>query len=335
MDVIEIDGSDRELFERYHRLMDAVQAADSEFPTMPGLEETWVWFTARLRADRVWGLAAVDGDTWLGAAWLQESLLENTDILQVDIQVDPAYRRRGVGTRLLRAVEDVAREHDRTVLQSEVVAPYDERTTTHSPGTAFAERHGFVRKHLELHQVMEFPLPDAELDRIAAEIAPKHAGYRIVQWYDACPDEWIVQIGELWNLMFTDAPRGDLEGEPILWTPERMREREARHRDQNRFRSTTAAVAPDGTLAAFTEMSGSRDTPGVLSQAPTLVRSEHRGHRLGMAVKIVNLRALQALVDTKAVLHTWNAPENAPMIAVNDRLGFRPVENNYEYQRRL
>jgi hypothetical protein len=35
------------------------------------------------------------------------------------------------------------------------------------------------------------------------------------------------------------------------------------------------------------------------------------------------------------VLHTWNAPENAPMIAVNNHLGFRPVDHRGNWQRDL
>lgn len=334
MELIEVDGTDRGLFERYHRALEAVHQAGSEFPTVMSLDEAWVWFSGKHRNNRMWGLAAVEGDTWLGTAWLDEALLENTHILEVDIQVDPAHRRRGVGTRLLEAVEDVARESGRTMLQAEVVAPYGGESM-HSPGTAFADRHGFVLKHLELHQVIEFPVPGEDLDRIVAGIAPKHADYRLVQWHDVCPDEWIDQLCELSDLMGTEAPQGELESEPVRWTPERVREREARFRDQNRFDSTTAAVAPDGTLAAYTEMNGAVARPGVLYQGPTLVRPGHRGRRLGMAVKIVNLRALQNRIEQRSVLHTWNAPQNAPMIAVNDALGFRPVENNCEYQRQL
>jgi hypothetical protein len=52
-----------------------------------------------------------------------------------------------------------------------------------------------------------------------------------------------------------------------------------------------------------------------------------------MAVKIPNLRSLQSELDHPAVVHTWNAPENAPMIAVNGRLGFRPVVQRSNWQK--
>jgi hypothetical protein len=34
-------------------------------------------------------------------------------------------------------------------------------------------------------------------------------------------------------------------------------------------------------------------------------------------------------------VHTWNAEVNTHMVAVNDALGFRPVEYLAEFQRRL
>jgi hypothetical protein len=82
-------------------------------------------------------------------------------------------------------------------------------------------------------------------------------------------------------------------------------------------------------------MGGTPETPDRLNQYDTYVRRTHRGNRLGIAVKGPNLRALQAGVALPAVLHTWNAPENAPMIAVNTKLGFRPVAQRTLWERTL
>ncbi|MFV0405376.1 MAG: hypothetical protein ACK5LN_00900 [Propioniciclava sp.] len=57
----------------------------------------------------------------------------------------------------------------------------------------------------------------------------------------------------------------------------------------------------------------------------TLVRADHRGHRLGMLVKTANLAQLQRLNPFAERIHTWNAAENAPMLAINLALGFQTV----------
>jgi hypothetical protein len=64
---------------------------------------------------------------------------------------------------------------------------------------------------------------------------------------------------------------------------------------------------------------------GRAHQMGTLVRRDHRGHRLGTAVKVANLRALQRnRLDVTAV-HTQNAESNPWMVAINQSLGFEPV----------
>jgi GNAT superfamily N-acetyltransferase len=120
-----------------------------------------------------------------------------------------------------------------------------------------------------------------------------------------------------------------LEIEAKRWTPERLRSVEARRRTAGHLTSTTVAIATDGTLAGYTELTGKPQHPDRLDQHDTLVRPEHRGHRLGLALKTANLQALQARTSHLAKIHTWNAETNAPMIAVNNHLGFRPVEHQH------
>jgi hypothetical protein len=65
------------------------------------------------------------------------------------------------------------------------------------------------------------------------------------------------------------------------------------------------------------------------------VLREHRGHRLGLAVKLANLDSLEASFPGVALVVTGNAQENAPMIAVNEMLGFEVVANGTFWQKEL
>ena len=59
----------------------------------------------------------------------------------------------------------------------------------------------------------------------------------------------------------------------------------------------------------------------------TLVLGEHRGHRLGLAMKARGLQELQRRIGPERTrVLTCNAEQNAHMVAINERLGFRPVE---------
>ena len=50
---------------------------------------------------------------------------------------------------------------------------------------------------------------------------------------------------------------------------------------------------------------------------------EHRGHRLGLATKAVNLRAVQAARSDLTLVVTQNAETNDYMVAINELMGFR------------
>jgi hypothetical protein len=70
-------------------------------------------------------------------------------------------------------------------------------------------------------------------------------------------------------------------------------------------------------------------------QLGTLVHRDHRGHRLGAAVKAVNLEALQRDRPDIAEVHTQNAETNQWMVSINERLGFEPVAVCPEFLREL
>lgn len=132
----------------------------------------------------------------------------------------------------------------------------------------------------------------------------------------------------------TEAPTGELAVEPERWSPERVRDVEARRRARSQRTFDTVVVAPDGGLVGNTRLVlGARMVRGGASQSGTLVPPGHRGHRLGLAMKVANLRRLLAHDASPRLLHTFNAGVNAPMLAVNAALGFRPVEHVEEWQR--
>ena len=62
--------------------------------------------------------------------------------------------------------------------------------------------------------------------------------------------------------------------------------------------------------------------PGSGHQMLTGVTREHRGHRLGLLVKVAMLEVLRAAEPQLERIDTWNAESNRYMIAVNEALGY-------------
>jgi hypothetical protein len=56
-----------------------------------------------------------------------------------------------------------------------------------------------------------------------------------------------------------------------------------------------------------------------------MVLGEHRGHRLGVRLKLENLRLAMQTFPEARWHDTFNADSNEPMLAVNVALGFQPV----------
>jgi hypothetical protein len=73
--------------------------------------------------------------------------------------------------------------------------------------------------------------------------------------------------------------------------------------------------------------------PGIAAQEDTSVLAPHRGHRLGLRLKLAMLDWLR--VERPDVTHvdTWNVPGNAPMIAINDALGCRVVAETITFRK--
>lgn len=59
----------------------------------------------------------------------------------------------------------------------------------------------------------------------------------------------------------------------------------------------------------------------------------HRGHRLGLRLKLAMLDWLRGERPDVRYADTWNVPGNAPMIAINDALGCRKVAETIAFRK--
>jgi RimJ/RimL family protein N-acetyltransferase len=130
-----------------------------------------------------------------------------------------------------------------------------------------------------------------------------------------------------------EAPMGDVDVEAGRSTPETVRERDALTEAMGRTMYSAVALL-DGRVVAHSDLA-TANGDNEAHQWGTLVHPDHRGHRLGAAVKVANLRNLQRERPDVERVSTTNAEVNAWMVAINDRLGFVPVAVVPTLKRRL
>ena len=243
---------------------------------------------------------------------------DNTGLAGVWPVVAPARRRCGIGTALLRHAAGRAACAGREFLTSETIAG--------TPGACFAQARGARLGLTEIRSTLERAAASADRLRALSERAERSArGYPLLSWTGPVPAEYLGQVAGL-NAALGDAPR--LPGEqPPRWDGARIRATDRRVAVQGlRFYSVAARHEATGDLAALTQLGVDPELPAWGFQELTAVTRAHRGHRLGLLVKVTMLQLLAEREPQLERVLTYNAEGNQHMMAINAELGFRAMD---------
>jgi GNAT superfamily N-acetyltransferase len=224
-------------------------------------------------------------------------------------------RRRGVGTALIAHAAEQAELAGRALLMS--------NSRVDAPGAAFAAAIGARPGMRDARRVLDVgPSLRARLPGLRAGTAAHAAGYTMRRWTGPAPDELADQVCSLLTAM-EDAPHEE-SVEPERWDPDRLRAAEERGITQgSRWYEVAAMHDASGEMAALTQVSIDPDVDGWAFQDITAVTRPHRGHRLGLGVKVAMLEWLAEAEPQVRHIITYNAVQNEHMIAVNADLGHR------------
>ena len=336
LEILDLDPFDDPAFEAWHAVYLRAQSVLGEAATPWQLEELRALMQHPGLASWSGGWSGVvDGET-VGAGFIRTPLLDNLELAELDVHVDPDRQRLGIGSALLAHAEHQARRRGRTVVTGLVGWPWNAGSHGDGePGPEFARDRGWSLALSEVQRELTLPVAAGVLDHLADEAARAHAAYTLRSWVGPVPDDLLHGWAELTSSLATEAPTGDLELEPEAVSTEAVREREATIERQGRTKYNTVALDADGVVVAYTDLATTVHEPGRAYQWGTLVRRDHRGHRLGVAVKVANLRLLERERPDVRRLTTYNAEVNAHMVGVNEAVGFVPVARLGDFQKRL
>jgi RimJ/RimL family protein N-acetyltransferase len=268
---------------------------------------------------------AYDGDEPVGTASIDASDYDNLEMAQISVRVAPERRRRGLGGAMLHDLEGIAAEMGRPLF---LLDGWDGEATL-----GFAAAAGYERKSAEIRRLQV--VTDAPDPRLIRDEALGRAGdYELLRIEGYAPDDLLPGLVEL-TAAINDAPVDDLEWEDEVYSAERVRAYErAQIESGYRFRRILSRHRPTGELAGHTVVVVDTEQPTNAEQHDTSVVRAHRGHRLGLLLKAEMLLWLAGDEPQVERIYTNNAESNRYMIAVNERLGYRPVGRLVEFQRR-
>ena len=242
---------------------------------------------------------------------------ENTHLASVLLLVAPTRRRAGLGTALVRHAAAQAAGQRRTVLATDV--------REDSAAAAFWRALGAEPGIVEVVRVLRLASADAgQLAELRAHAAQAARGYSLLSWTGPVPEQQVAGYAALGEAM-NDAPR-DSGHEGQRWDAERVRRSEQRVAAQGLRFYTVAAADGRGELAAVTQLGVDPLQPDWGFQELTAVARQHRGHRLGLLVKLAMLELLAEREPQLTAIITGNADANKHMIAINEQLGFTELD---------
>ncbi len=248
----------------------------------------------------------------------------NKHLFWADIYVDPDHRRHGIGASWLPLMLELMDTHGCTVVGI---------GTEDAPGHSFLKWIGAAPKLTGAENRLK--LADVDWNMVERWIGegPRRSPQAKLEIYEgplpeAMWDDYAPQLTSMLNTI----PFENLDHGEIVVTPDHMREWYAELAIEDDRLLTILTREPDGVISAITDIGWAPHRPSIIQQRFTGVRPDARGRGLGKWIKAAMLARIRVLYPTAQWISTENAGSNAPMLAINKKLGFKQYRAETEYQ---
>ncbi len=302
-------------------------AIELRWNRMPQPSDAYFAFARSLPSqfdDHAWLAETVDGSpVACGFCWSNSA--GDQRAMECDVLVRGDRRREGIGSELFDRICASAADEDRTLLTW---------TTSDAvpAGEAFSRRRG--AQPARTNRTSELLLRDVswpKMDEWAkARLAREH-GYRVEMVDGVFPEHLRADAATFHHIMQT-APREDLEVGDVLINADDIAELDRALLEAGRLRWTALMRDPDGACVGGTEVTFERWEPELALQQNTGIDPAHRGLGLAKWAKAAMLGRIRNERPEVRRIRTVNAFSNAPMLGINNALGFQVIGTRTEWQ---
>jgi len=243
-------------------------------------------------------------------------------ICQIQIAVDPAYRRKKIATYLLKLMIQAASAREKDTVRADV---------DNSTGSEYCK---FLRGEL-IHKEYQHRLYLEDLDWQLVDnwCAKGRSRFPLtkIETFQEYPEKDIDEFCKIYTEIINQRPVGDIQGE-LVTTPESRRIEERNFKRREIEWHTMISREHEGQISALTDIMYNPQEPYRIHQYFTGVWGRYRRRGLAKRLKAEMLIYIKKMFPDAEYVTTTTAKENQPMRAINKQLGFVPRKTCYIFQ---
>lgn len=319
------DGTDEELT-ALHTVESEVEA-ERRPDRAPQPLDSYIAFARNLPTqfnDHTWVVETDDGTPVATAACWSDAAGDER-LMRCDVFVRAPWRRQGIATHLFDLIATTTASEQRSLL---TWSTFD----TVPAGEPFSGRHGARVARINRESELRLGETDWSMIEQWADEGPGRAhGYRIDMVDGTMPPDLFEDAATFHHIMNTQ-PRDDLDIGDVLITADDVAQIEQALAESGRERWILFVRDPSGVCVGGTEVHYEPWTPTAIFQQNTGIDPAHRGQGLAKWAKAAMLLRIRDEHPAVERVITGNAFSNAPMLAINDALGFHVTSSRTEWQ---
>ena len=224
------------------------------------------------------------------------------------------YRGKGIGQHLLSSVLEFAKKYEKSLIIGD---------TSEEDGKKFIKKLNADEALSGVENRLDLTKLDWELVEKWIQEEPERSPDSKLEFFQECPEEIIEDYCSIYTEVMNQAPLEELKMGDWVETPKLRRQYEQHQKDVDVTWLTAITREPNGDISGLTEVLYRPSKDPLIYQELTGVQKKYRGSGKGKWLKAIMLQEVKKRFPTVTSVVTGNATSNAPMLFINERLGFK------------